>query len=137
MFENEQSTPYAVVSTLHDITKEKTLEMELQAREALFSAFMDHTPYVSWIIDEDSNLVYANRPLLEYFHGWKEVIGKNLSMFIPQPLFLALQEKHDFALREQKAEHAIIKSIMSDDKEHVFRVSVFPDPWRFPSPGRR
>ncbi|MDP4248256.1 MAG: PAS domain S-box protein, partial [Bacteroidota bacterium] len=126
LFENDGSEPYAVVSTLHDMTKEKLLEKEVQAREALFSSFMDHTPYVSWIIDENNNLVYANRSLLKYFHGWKEVIGKDMSMFIPQPLFLALREKHDLALREQRAEHGIIKSVMADGLEHVFRVSVFP-----------
>ena len=55
-----------------DITEEEQQKKTMQAFEqnyqtsnALFTSFMDHTPYFTWIMDEDENLLYANKSLLE------------------------------------------------------------------------
>jgi hypothetical protein len=43
--------------------------IESQARTVLFATFMDHTPYFTWIVDRDENLVqaeYGSRKRMQY-----------------------------------------------------------------------
>jgi PAS domain S-box-containing protein len=125
LFENTQSAPYSVLSTFQDISKEKEFEKEAQARTALFSAFMDHTPYFTWIVDKEENLVFANKALLDYFQTDESVFGKKLTGIIPGPIAGMIREKHQ-NLRHGSQDRSVIKCQMADGKEHVYQVIVFP-----------
>ncbi len=104
----------------------QTFEQEYQSRNALFTSFMDHTPYFTWIIDEDENLLFANKSLLEYFHLDTTAFGKKLNSILPAIIADTFHEKHKVVLKGNRQDHSIIKSLMADGKEHVYQVIVFP-----------
>jgi PAS domain S-box-containing protein len=126
LFEKDQSTPFSVVSTIQDITKEKKLEIEAGVREALFTAFMNHTPYFTWIVDKNKNLVFANESLLKYFHGDATAFGKNMFDLIPLSIASIFHEKHKIVFEKKLPDYSIVKSLMADGKEVVYQITVFP-----------
>lgn len=101
-------------------------ERNYQGRNALFHSFMDHTPYFTWIVDEDENLVFANSVLLKYFQVDETAFGQKLQEIIPGPIAGMIREKHIHALKCGRQDQSIVKSIMADGKEHVYQVIVFP-----------
>jgi PAS domain S-box-containing protein len=126
LFEKDQSVPFSVVSTILDITNEKKLEMEAKSRTALFRSFMAHTPYFTWIVDRDENLVFANQSLLNYFKGDETAFGKNMFHLIPTNIAAIFHEKHLSVFKKQIEDHSIVKSLMADGKERVYQLTVFP-----------
>jgi len=125
IFDQPEFPALAVVSTFQDITREKEFERVAKDREALFSTFMDHSPFFSWIVDKEDNLVYANKSLLEYFQVNESAYGKKLADIIPGPLAGIIREKH-LALQCKKEDRSIMKFRLDDGEEHVYQVVVFP-----------
>jgi PAS domain S-box-containing protein len=125
IFDQPEFPAQAVVSTFQDITREKEFERVAKDREALFLAFMDHSPFFSWIVDKEDNLQYANKSLLEYFQVNESAYGKKLAEIIPGPLACIIREKH-LALQSKKEDRSIVKFRLDDGEEHVYQVVVFP-----------
>jgi len=125
LFDQSPLQTQAVVSTFQDITREKEFERVAKDREALFSAFMDHSPYFTWIVDQKDNLVYANKSLLDYFQANESAYGRKLADIIPGPLAGMIREKHR-ALQSKKEDRSIVKFRLDDGEEHVYQVVVFP-----------
>ncbi len=115
----------AVVSTFQDISREIEFERVAKDREALFLAFMDHSPFFSWIVDKEDKLKYANKSLLEYFQVNESAYGKKLADIIPGPLASIIREKH-LDLEGKKEDRSIVKFRLDDGDEHVYQVLVFP-----------
>jgi PAS domain S-box-containing protein len=126
LFENNESKPFSIVSSLLDITHEKDLEEEIREREFLFSAFMNNSPFFTWIVDSAENLVFANTALLRYFHGDESAFGKNMFQLIPHAIATIFHQKHGIVFRKKAPDLSIVKSLMADGKEKVFQISVFP-----------
>lgn len=119
----------------YDMTGEEEQRKTMQAFEhnyqtsnALFTSFMDHSPNITWIIDEDENLMFANRSLLEYFDLTPKDFGRKLSSLIPAPIARIFRDRHNQPLKCDRQDKSIVKSLMADGKEHVFEVIVFPLP---------
>jgi len=126
LFENNECKPFAVVSSLLDITHEKDLEEKVREREFLFSAFMNNSPFLTWIVDSAENLVFANKALLKYFQGDESAFGKNMFQLIPHAIATIFHQKHATVFRKKNPDLSIVKSLMADGKEKVFQISVFP-----------
>lgn len=59
-----------------DVTQQREAERALIESEARFHAFMDNTPVVAYIKDQDGRFVYVNKPLLERFEKrLEDIIG--------------------------------------------------------------
>ncbi|HEX8309686.1 MAG TPA: PAS domain S-box protein, partial [Chthoniobacteraceae bacterium] len=56
-----------ILAIWHDLTDRKLSEAALRESEARFKAFMDHSPTIAFIKDEESCYVYVNRPFEEQF----------------------------------------------------------------------
>jgi PAS domain S-box-containing protein len=117
----------------YDVTGEEQQRKTMQAFEsdyqtgnALFTSFMDHSPYFTWIIDEDENLMFANRSLLEYFNLDTTVFGRKLDSLIPGPIARIFQDKHNHTFKSGRRNKSLVKSLTPDGKEHVYQVIVFP-----------
>ena len=67
----------ARLTTFRDITERTAAAAALRASEARFAAFMDHSPAIAFIKDEEGRLVYVNRAFDQRFsHAQIDVIGK-------------------------------------------------------------
>ena len=126
LFEKNQAAPFAVATSILDISKEKQLVQEVKNREILFSSFMKYSPYFTWIIDGHAKLLFANESLLKYFHKSESVIGENVLELIPASISDSVYQSHQWVAKTGQPHHSIIKTKLADGKEHVFQLTVFP-----------
>lgn len=69
---------------LRDITERKQMEEALKESEGRFKAFMDHSPAVAWIKDEEGRYVYASEPLARLLgKSADDILGRTDTEFWP------------------------------------------------------
>jgi PAS domain S-box-containing protein len=74
----------AVVTSIHDITEIKELELKLQKSEELFRSFMYHSPAVAFIKNASGKHIYGNQTLLNAFEtSSDQFIGTTTDDFFP------------------------------------------------------
>ena len=99
---------------------------EVSVGQSLYTSFLNYTPYFSWIVDRDEKLLFANKSLLRYFNGDEKAYGNNIFDLIPASIATFFHRKHQSVLAKKIPIQSIVRSLMSDGKEHVFQVTVFP-----------
>ncbi|MFC0774341.1 PAS domain-containing sensor histidine kinase [Terrimonas alba] len=70
--------PLNLIGTHTNITERKIAEQRLMQSEHRFSSFMDNSPTLAWIVDENTVLRYLNNAFLKAFGLTKDAIGKNM-----------------------------------------------------------
>ena len=84
-----------VVSTVIDITNEKLLIDKARGTENRLQSFMNQVPSLSWIINEQGDLLFANDAFYNYFDlREKSAIGKKLVDLLPVAVTNKLYDKH-------------------------------------------
>ncbi len=127
LFESGSDIPYSVVSNITDITKEKKLVSEINKRKALFQAFMDTTPNIAWVVNEEEDLVFANSSFFQYFGlEEKESIDKPLTELIPAFVSKAMYQKHMGVLATGQPVSTIEKVKWANGVNYVFHINLFP-----------
>jgi PAS domain S-box-containing protein len=120
-------TPYAVVSNIIDVSLEKQLHSEVMERDVLFRAFLDMTPNLAWLVDEDTNLQLASSSFYEYFALTpKAAVGKNIFELIPSAVGDSLYKYHIKVLETGKSIDTLVKVKWSDGSQFIFHVNIFP-----------
>ncbi|PYS52987.1 MAG: hypothetical protein DMF68_00585 [Acidobacteria bacterium] len=72
-----EGKPASVRSVVRDITDRKLAEDALRESEERFKAFMDNSPAVAFIKDEEGRFTYINRPYERFFNlKLDDVLGK-------------------------------------------------------------
>jgi PAS domain S-box-containing protein len=127
LVEEGSDKAYSVVSSIVDVTNERKLSQELNEKEAVFSVFMNQTPNLTWVVDEDANLIFANVAFFKYFHlDEKKSINKNIIDLVPHDVADALYEKH-FQVMQTGIPAEIIKKVKwADGSEFIFHINIFP-----------
>lgn len=119
-------TPYAVVSNIIDVSLEKQLHSDVLERDVLFRAFLDMTPNLAWLVDENTNLQLASSSFYEYFAlTQKDAVGKNIFEIIPSAVGDSLYKHHIRVLETGKATDALVKVNWSDGSQFIFHVNIF------------
>jgi PAS domain S-box-containing protein len=77
-------------------------------------------------VDEEENLLFANKSLLEHFRLTSSAFWKKSDSIIPANIADTFHEKHNAVLKCNHRIQSIVKSPMADGKEHVYQVIVFP-----------
>lgn len=96
-------------------------------REHFFDVFMQHTPNLAWVIDEDAKLVTASKSFYEYFNLTEEkATGRDVSALIPGPVFRVLFEKHLQVLFKNEAVDYMERVKRDDGTTFFFRINIFP-----------
>ena len=58
-----------------DVTERRDLEMRLRESEARFQAFLDHSPAIAWMKDEQGHYLFMSRSYIEFLglseQGWR------------------------------------------------------------------
>lgn len=86
--------PYATRSIFRDITERRRAETALRASEAMFQEFMNNSPVVAFMKDDQGRYVYANRRLEAMFNiRVNDLIGKNDSEWLPEEVAESISKK--------------------------------------------
>jgi PAS domain S-box-containing protein len=126
LFEHNQPAPFSVVSNIIDVTKEKKLSLELEELDAIHMAFMDRTPNLAWIVDEEANLVLASRSFYKYYNiDSKNAFGKKITDLIPGAVAKALYEKHVQVLKTGVPIDTEEKIMLADGTNLIFHITIF------------
>lgn len=127
LFEEGTGVPQSVVSSITDITQEKQLVSEIIKRKTLFKAFMNKTPNLAWVVDEDGLLIYANNSFYQYF-GLKEKdsLNRPLAGLIPEYVAKTLFNKHTQVLETEQSMEVLEKVEWADGSNFIFHINIFP-----------
>ncbi len=125
--EEEHNGQFAVVSSIVDLTKERELLSELKDREHLMKAFLQNTPNLAWIVDDDETLLFASQAFLDYFHlNEKESIGKKISRLLPSNIVLSLYSHHLEVLDTGKPIKTTQQLELASGENIVSHINIFP-----------
>ncbi len=95
-------------------------------QHGLFQSAMDNSPALSWMIDEEENLVYANRAYKKFFSLPADAIGQYIGKYIPPNVIQSLYEKHKDSFYANKPCSSIEKAFLADGTCLEFKVMLFP-----------
>ena len=127
LFDDNSSEAYSVISNIADLTYEKKLILEIKERKALFSSFMNQTPNLAWVVDEDLTLVFANEAFYKYFViDEKMAVNKKVADILPAKVATALYEKHIQVLETGEANEFVEKVEWADGTDFAFHINIFP-----------
>ena len=88
---------------------------------------MDHSPQLTWMVDFQHNLIYANQAMLNYFRSDQQVaIGSKLAAMFSPDLASTLEDKINRVFSRKLADHSTVRSTLPDGTERYFQLTLFP-----------
>ncbi len=127
LFDEKTNRARSVISNIADLTQEKKLVLEVKERKAVFASFMNQTPNLAWVVDEDSKLVFASKAFYNYFGlDPKQARNKKITDLVPGPVAKSLYEKHQQVFQTGKASEIVEKVKWADGTNYVFHINLFP-----------
>ncbi len=93
--------------------------------ETIFRAFMQNTPNMAWVIDEDASLVFANHVFFKYFRLDETALNKKIIELLPLAVADALYEKHLKVLQTGLPLEIMEKGKLADGTFTPFRINLF------------
>lgn len=98
IYEDHNEFPVAVMASIVEITEVEKVNEQLPQSEHLFSTFMEHSPTLSWIYDEEESLVYGNPKFLELIVSSEHKI---IDAEDPGALISVIKQKNKEILRDE------------------------------------
>lgn len=126
IFKDPNGQPFAVVTTITDLTMEKQLILELRERKAVLKSFMKQTPNLAWVVDEDARLLFASHQFYSFFNiNEAEAQQKSIIELVPPSVADALMEKHLRVLETGTPAEAIETIRWADGSDYIFHIDIF------------
>jgi len=88
--------------------------------------FMKNSPNLSWIVDEEARLLFANNTFLCFLGLDETAINRNIMDLLPRVIGEALYEKHKKVLETGQPLQTQEKMFWANGSEVVFWISLFP-----------
>lgn len=118
---------FAVVTSVIDLTHERRLLKELHDRKYLMKSFLESTPNLAWVLDEDETLLFASNAFLEYFQlKESEAIGKKVSTLLPATLVKTLYKNHLEVLDSGEPQRMTQQLELANGRNVVSHINLFP-----------
>jgi PAS domain S-box-containing protein len=109
-----------------DATEKRQLEESLSKARRLFEVFMNNSPLVGWITDEEGVMRYMNELFLKSYGLSPDDVGKNIHEIFSEQTAREYRKNNSQVLKEGKAMETFEKSILPDGHEQVLRIFRFP-----------
>lgn len=116
-----------VVSNIMDVTNEKLLTDKVEEKTAVINGFMNFTPNLAWVVDEDYRLIFASDAFFQYFGiDEKHALNERLSELLPPSVFKLLFEKHTEVFGTGKPLKTMERVKLADGTNHISHINIFP-----------
>lgn len=95
--------------------------------KTVFEAFLKQTSHLSWIVDEEANLVFANEAFYKYFgKDTKECVNKPMTEVVPLTVMQVMYALHNKVLHTQLPIETTEKVKLADGTDLVSYINIFP-----------
>src|SRR4051794_21934421 len=109
------------------IVRQPLLDEGFRETEACFRAFMDHSPAVAWMKDEDGRYIYANEPMLLIYHTrMEELRGKTDFDWLPRETARHVRDNDRLVLTTGRPARLVETTPTPDGRTHTWMVIKFP-----------
>jgi PAS domain S-box-containing protein len=127
LFDGTDTTPFSVITNIVDVSRERQLSGEIEERDTIFRTFLDTTPNLAWVLDEDATLLFASNSFYIYFGLKKEeALRRNVFELIPSAVADALYRKHVQVIESGMPVESVEKVKWADGTSFSFHVNIFP-----------
>lgn len=127
LIEEEIDGYFPVVSNIIDITSERQLSSRLKLREAMISSFLQETPDLAWVIDEEANLHFASNAFYHHFGlNEKDCINARVTDLVPPAVTRAVYDHHIKVFKTGKPLQATEKVKWADGSHSITHIHIFP-----------
>ncbi|MEO6738743.1 MAG: PAS domain S-box protein, partial [Chthoniobacteraceae bacterium] len=110
-----------------DLTERRVAESLLQESEQRFQAFMDHSPTLCFIKDEQGRMLFINRVMEKAFGvSHEDMVGKNDFDWLPAETARAVMEYERDIIRNNRASKQVEMVTTGDGRTHEWLVVKFP-----------
>jgi PAS domain S-box-containing protein len=127
LIEEEIDGYFPVVSNIIDITSERQLSSRLKMREALISSFLQQTPDLAWVIDEEATLHFASNAFYRHFGlNEKDCINAKVTDLVPPAVTRAVYDHHIKVFKTGKPLQATEKVKWANGSHSITHIHIFP-----------
>ncbi len=109
-----------------DITAKTTSRRELEKEKNRFISFMENTPSLAWINDEDGKLIYMNSLFKNAFSISDDVIGNNIFDYYPESMRPACKASDEMVLETNSNVEVFEEGIDLNGNTIYYQVFKFP-----------
>ena len=110
-----------------DLTERKLSEAALRESQAFFNSFMDNSPAIAFMKDEEGRYVYVNKPFEDLFGQKLEVLRGGTSFDWLPADFAQQTHEHDLQVLLTGESQEIVESVPTrDGTSHYWLVFKFP-----------
>ena len=124
--QDDTGSPQFIIGMLEDITESKRVGSALRDSEERFRLFMDNSPTIAWIKDEQGRYVYISKAAEKRYNiDAKQVLGRTDADLLPES-FEIPQTNDQFVLRAGHPIHFTEERIAPDGLYNCWLNSKFP-----------
>ena len=110
-----------------DLTERRIAEKQLQESEGRFHAFMDHSPTLCFIKDEQGRMLFINRFMAKAFGvSAEDMVGKNDLDWLPPETAREIMDYDRNILESNRASKQVEMVTTADGRTHEWLVAKFP-----------
>jgi PAS domain S-box-containing protein len=126
LFDDIHAVPFSFVALIKELPWQK--EVKSPDKELFQKEFLNRTSAMTWLIDEQEKLIFANPAFLRFLGITENDLNKSAMEAIP-PYFVGIFEKeHREVLATGIAHKKVHKHALADGTTNYFLVHIFPVP---------
>ncbi|MBS1654308.1 MAG: PAS domain-containing protein, partial [Bacteroidetes bacterium] len=118
--------PLILVGTIKNINERKKTEDALKCSEKQFRSFMENTPTITWIVDENAHIKYLNPGYMKAFNLTEEVFGKSIYKIFPAGICNEYIANNNRVWETNQPLETIEEGIKPDGSKVVLQIFKFP-----------
>ncbi len=122
----KDGTPLKLVGTHKKIHDKKMAEEELRNSEQRFSSFMENTPTMNWIIDDNGIFHYLNKMCIDHFGLPNDVIGRPVEELLPAPAAAIFLHQNIISWNADESTERIEACEGKEGAKNLYQVFAFP-----------
>lgn len=120
---SDESVPFSVVCYVSDASSCNSFK---QAEEKFLNNYATQTSDLLWMVDEETNLIYANAAFLKYFTLTPNDLFKKIIRVVPEAAVRALYDDHIKVLQTNGLVTKEQKLRLADGTTLFFLIHIFP-----------